>query len=122
MPNPATTAELIELVRPFVGAKVNRPRDERGYILPLTAAVDILHRCNSVNADVRAVTAEGFEKLWDGQAEFIRWSEVQSITIRSLDADEETVSATTYEHDALLPLAKGQRAFERSGLGRELVA
>jgi hypothetical protein len=122
MPNPATTAELIELVRPFVGAKVNRQRDERGYILPLTAAVDILHRCNSVNADVRAVNAEGFEKVWDGQAEFIPWREVRSVTIRSLDADEETASATTYEHDALLPLAKGQRAFARSGLGRELVA
>jgi hypothetical protein len=122
MPNPATTAELIELVRPFVGAKLNRARDERGYILPLTAAVDILHRCNSVNADVRAVNAEGFEKVWDGQAEFIRWPEVQSITIRSLDADGNTVSATTYEHDRLLPLAKGQRAFERSGIGRELVA
>jgi plasmid replication initiation protein len=122
MPNPATTAELIELVRPFVGAKVNRQRDERGYILPLTAAVDILHRCNSVNADVREVTAEGIEKVWDGQAEFIRWSEVQSITIRSLDADGNTTAATTYEHDRLLPLAKGQRAFERSGLGRELAA
>jgi hypothetical protein len=122
MPHPATTAELIELVRPFVGAKVNRQRDERGYILPLTAAVDILHRCNSVNADVRAVNAAGVEKVWDGQAEFIPWREVRSVTIRSLDADEETVSATTYEHDRLLPLAKGQRAFERSGLARELVA
>jgi hypothetical protein len=120
MPHPATTAELIELVRPFVGAKVNRPRDERGYILPLGAAVDILAICNSINADIRAVTAEGFEKLWDGQVEFIRWSEVQSITIRSLDADGNTVSATTYEHDLLPALAKGQRQFERSGVGREM--
>jgi hypothetical protein len=120
MPHPATTAELIELVRPFVGAKVNRQRDERGYILPLTAAVDILHRCNSVNADVRAVNAEGFEKVWDGQAEFVRWSEVQSVTIRSLDADGSTTAATTYEHDLLPALAKGQRQFERSGVGREM--
>jgi hypothetical protein len=127
MPHPATTAELARLLAPFVGAKLNRARDERGYILPLTAAVDILHRCilaicNSINADIRAVTAAGIEKVFDGQVEFIRWPEVQSITIRSLDADEETVSATTYEHDRLLPLAKGQRAFQRSGLARELVS
>lgn len=113
MAQATTTADLIELVRPLVGMKL-------GYDRP--AAVDIVAICNSINADVRAITAEGFEKLFDGQLEFVRWSDVRRITIRTLDADGSTVASATYEHDLLPAIAKGQRQFARSGIGRGIAA
>lgn len=94
-----TTTELIELVGPFAGAKLNPPRDpgNRWRILPQTAAVDILCRTNKINADVRAVTAAGIEVFFYDRCETVPWAEVQRVVVRELDGNGETIAQTVYE-------------------------
>lgn len=88
---------LVQVVRPFVGAKVFRP-ENIGKPHDRTSAIDVLHRVNSVDADVRKVNAAGVELHRDGFAEFVPWASVRRVTTRGLDADGETTGTTVYEH------------------------
>lgn len=109
----AAPDKLVQIVRPFVGARLNRARDPNcpyGSYLPRTSAIDVLHRANSVDADVRAVNAAGIEYNWDGKAYFVTWAEVRSITVRGLDADGGATGTTVYENAcALRPLHSNGR-------------
>jgi hypothetical protein len=102
---PATSAELIELVRPFAGAKLNRARDARGYVLPQTDAIDLLAATNRINADVRSVSGEGVGVFFYDRVELIRWSDVRRVTVRSLNGDGSTEAQAVYEHRAAGRLA-----------------
>lgn len=100
---PATTAELIELLAPFAGAKLNRPRDPAsryGAYLPQAAAVDILATVNAVNADVRRVTDEGVEIFFYDRCHMVRWADVRRVTVRELNRDGTTAAQVVWEHRA----------------------
>jgi hypothetical protein len=95
-----TTANLIELVRPFVGAKAFPQRDPNaryGGYLPQTEAVDILCQTNKINADVRSVTEAGIEVFFYDRCEFVPWGEVRRIVVRSLGGNGETTGQAVYE-------------------------
>jgi hypothetical protein len=82
---------LVQIVRPFIGAKLNRARKPGcpfNSMLPRSSALDVQHIMNTVDADVRDVNAAGIElRGHDGFSRFVPWSEVRSITVRGRDAD-----------------------------------
>lgn len=86
------SAELIGIIRPFVNAKLNRQRDpnsQYGAYLPRTAAIDISDGITRrIDADVRAVTDEGVQVFFYGRFETIPWDAIRTVTVASLDADE----------------------------------
>jgi len=97
----AHTAELAELIRPFVGAKrVGAPK--------LNASIDIRWGAqgglSAVNATVAAVTDEGVERSWDGQRQpVLPWASIHSITIKRLDDRGEIIGRVTFEHVGAAP-------------------
>ena len=100
MPHIVTTAELAGLIRPFVRAKIDRvpdPASRYGGYLPRRAAVDILHCCNSIDADVRAVGAEGVYLFFYNGCELVLWSAIRKVTVAGLDADGERTGQTVYD-------------------------
>lgn len=98
-PNIVAPDKLAQIVRPFVGAKLNRPRKPGcpyNSMLPQTSALDVLWTMNSVDASVISVDASGLVlNGHDGFRQVIPWAEVRSITVRGI-ADEETVSETVW--------------------------
>lgn len=83
MPQFTNPDELAAILAPFVNARFNRQRDERGYVLDRTTFVDILAASHMVDADIRGVTADGVERFFDSGCELIRWDEIRGITIRN---------------------------------------
>lgn len=98
------TTDLAELIRPFVGAKLNRQRDPGcsfGGFLPRTAAIDIRHVSNSIDADVRSVGDRGIEIFFYDRCGLVGWADLQEVTLRSIDADGNTTASTTYVPQSL---------------------
>lgn len=96
-----TAATLPELLRPFVGIKLNRLRDPAsryGGYLPLTATVDI-HEGVSARRDVdlRAVGEHGVEVFSGRKCDFIPWDAIRLVRIAGLDADGRRVSSVEYD-------------------------
>lgn len=90
MPHPATTADLIDLLRPFVNARLEGKRD---------AAVDIgVPGMKIVGADVREVTDEGFTRFSYKGGETWAWADVRYVDIRAVDADGNTLNKVEYDH------------------------
>ena len=74
MPTTATTSELANLLVPFVNARLEMPRDAKGYYIPRQSKVTI--RALGVvkhDADIRAVTAEGVETYLYKGTEVTPW-------------------------------------------------
>lgn len=108
MPHPATQYELADLIRPFVRAKVDRKPDpdaKYGGYLPLTAAIDILHRTNSYDADVRAVTDEGVSVFFYDRCELIPWGKIRRVTVAGIDERGNRLSEIVFEPVAERELA-----------------
>ena len=93
-----TTSELADLIRPFAGAKMNPPRDAKGYALPRRTRLDIRHASYRGDADVRSVSDEGVEDCFYRGCELIPWSAIRSITILALDENRDPVSERTFVH------------------------
>lgn len=98
-PNEVTTAELVDLIRPFVGAKLNPPRDPAtGYVRHRTSAIDIHHASDRMDADVRSISAEGVEDFFYRDTDLVPWSAIRGITISSLDEYGNRTAETRYVH------------------------
>ena len=95
-----TTAELADLIRPFVGAKLHPPRDANGYALPRRTCLDIQHVSYCGDADLRSLTEEGVEDFFYKGCELIPWSAIRSITILTLDENRDPISKKTFVHVA----------------------
>lgn len=96
-----TTAELADLIRPFVGARLRPPRDPKtGYALPRRTCLDIQHVSYRGDADVRSLTEEGVEDFFYRGCELIPWSAIRSITILTLDENRDPIWKKTFVHVA----------------------
>lgn len=99
--HPATTAEIAELLAPFVGAKLNPKRDPNslyGAYLPRTECVDVLGIGDMIDASVRSVGPDGVEVFFYKGCDLIAWPELRGIRIVSLDADGNRAGVTAYRH------------------------
>lgn len=70
---------------PFVNARIERERDENGYMVPRTAFVDI-YEANWLHydADVRAIRDDGVTLLCFGsERRFIPWTWIERVEIRT---------------------------------------
>lgn len=98
-----TTPELIALLTPFVGAKLNPPRDTNGYALPRTTAIDIrIPGVAMIDADLRAVTETSFERSFYSGCETFALADISRVTIRGLDHNGNDTAVTEYRHVAKL--------------------
>ena len=70
----------------FVGAKLNRQRNARGYMIPRTHGVTINVRgVQWIDADLRAVDASGLTIcVMGGFAKHVPWAEVRHIVVEEL--------------------------------------
>lgn len=96
-----TTKQLADLIRPFVGAKINRQRDTKspyGGYLPRTAAIDIHHRTERRDADIRSAGPDGVEDFFYADCDLIPWHSIRGITIAALDSMGNRTAETTYRH------------------------
>lgn len=97
------TADLAELIRPFVRARFNRqpdPDSKFGGLLPRAAVIDIQQTAlRSVDADIRNVTDEGVEVFFYDRCNLIPWLAIRSITIAGLDRDANRLNEVVVEHD-----------------------
>lgn len=88
----ATTAELIEVLAPFVGVRLSRG--------PRASGVHV--RCDGLrrlDADVREVTAEGVTFYFDGRGEFEPWSDVVDVTVFVVEGEHRLWrEVAAYEH------------------------
>lgn len=70
-----TTPELQARLADLVMARFNRGRDEY-------TAVDIrIGRRLLIDADVREITDTGIKRVFDGEAEFIRFDQIDEVTL-----------------------------------------
>jgi hypothetical protein len=81
--NPAILLEIMEALAPFVGARNNGDRDERGYLKEPTAWVDIRYPgARRYDADIRGVDEFGISTLFYAGTELIPWTDVREVRIR----------------------------------------
>ena len=75
-------------VRPFINARINRQRDEHGYMIPRKQGVNINVRgCNWIDADIRAVDDDSVTICrMGGFAEVIPMADIKHMFIEDLDA------------------------------------
>jgi hypothetical protein len=81
-----TTAELPELLRPFIDIKLaggSNAAGERAYAdIDAAWAVDSEEaRRHYPDCDIRGLTGRGVERQWDGKGEAIRWELIRRVTV-----------------------------------------
>jgi len=90
-------SDLIKIVRPFVGAKLNPTLDKDGRIMPRNVAIDILCEWGQrMDADVREVSESGITSFFYSGCDVFFWHQIEAITIRSVDDLGDTVAARSY--------------------------
>lgn len=85
----AQTADpYLSLVTPFVNARLNRQRNEQGFMIPRTHGVSItVLGCTWHDADVRGADADGVSLCrMGGILTHVPWSEVKHVWVEELDA------------------------------------
>lgn len=92
-----TGADLAELIRPFVNARLTAERDRNGYVLPREQALDIHTRCAIMcDADVRDVTEQGVWRFFYSGCELVPWKDIKAIEIADLDENGDRIASQRF--------------------------
>ena len=78
---------MLETIKPFLKAKLNLERDERGYVIPRKTGVSIITKGVAFrDADVREADEDGIEIcVLGGFAKRIAWSEIEKVIVEDVD-------------------------------------
>ncbi|WP_298165052.1 hypothetical protein [Novosphingobium sp.] len=102
MATPVTTAELIAILAPHAGYKLNPPRSPEGFPRQ-NIAVDVFTRSeHAYDCDLRAVDETGVGIFFYNARETKAWDRVTEVRVADLDADGERVSERRFQHIGLV--------------------
>ena len=105
MATPVTTAELIAILAPFAGYKLNPPRSPEGYPRQ-NVAVDLYARAeHMIDCDLRGVDADGVGVFFYNAREVTPWDRIREVRVAGLDADGERVSTRVFQHVGAVKVA-----------------